>query len=166
MIPEEFETSIEIFSQVLEAYHIPKNIIDAEVKAVRAERYGILRATGPVRPSFEKIVDLLTAGTAETFYVGPDCPAAGRTLAQLDLRARTGATVIAVVRGEESHTGPAADFLVEPGDTKPATPSARCPPRIIRAASRKSDRRALVHDPMNTRSTLTSSSNVPGVSPM
>lgn len=117
VIPEEFETSIEVFSQVLEAYHIPKNIIDAEVKAVRAERYGILRATGPVRPSFEKIADLLTAGTAETFYVSPDCPAAGRTLAQLDLRARTGATVIAVVRGEESHTGPAADFLVEPGDT-------------------------------------------------
>ncbi len=65
----------------------------------------------------EKISDLLTAGTAETFYIDRDCPAAGRTLAQLDLRARTGATVIAVVRGDDSFTGPAADFTVQAGDT-------------------------------------------------
>ncbi len=70
VIPEEFETSIEIFSRVLEAYHIPKNVVDAEVKVIRAERYGVLRATGSIRPSMEKIADLLTAGTAETFYIG------------------------------------------------------------------------------------------------
>jgi len=117
VVPEEFETSIEIFSRVLESYHIPKNIVDAEVKVVRGERYGVLRAAGPVRPSMEKISDLLTAGTAETFYIGQSCPAAGLSLAQIDLRAKTGATVIAVVRGDDSFTGPAADFLVEPGDT-------------------------------------------------
>jgi len=117
VIPEEFETSIEIFSRVLEAYHIPKNVVDAEVKVIRAERYGVLRASGPVRPSMEKIADLLTAGTAETFYIGQDCPAAGLTLAQIDLRARTGATVIAVVRGDDSFTGPSADFKIETGDT-------------------------------------------------
>jgi len=117
VVPEEFETSIEIFSRVLETYHIPKNVIDAEVKVIRAERYGVLRAKGQVRPSMEKVADLLTAGTAETFYIGLDCPAAGLTLAELDLRAKTGATVIAVVRGDDSFTGPAADFRVETGDT-------------------------------------------------
>lgn len=117
VVPEEFETSIEIFSRVLESYHVPKNVVNAEVTVLRGERYGVLRAAGPVRPSMEKIADLLTAGTAETFYIGQDCPAAGRTLAQLDLRARTGATVIAVVRGDDSFTGPPADFEVRPGDT-------------------------------------------------
>ena len=72
VIPEEFETSIEIFSRVLESYHIPKNVVDAEVKVLRAERYGVLRACEPIRPSMEKIADLLTAGTAETFYIGQD----------------------------------------------------------------------------------------------
>jgi CPA2 family monovalent cation:H+ antiporter-2 len=117
VVPEEFETSIEIFSRVLESYHIPKNVVNAEVQVLRAERYGVLRAVGPVRPSMEKIADLLTAGTAETFYIGQNCPVSGLTLAQIDLRARTGATVIAVVRGDDSFTGPAADFVLETGDT-------------------------------------------------
>ena len=39
-----------------------------------------------------------------------------KTLAELDLRRRAGATVIAVVRGEESRTNPPADFRFEVGD--------------------------------------------------
>ncbi|MBE0711309.1 MAG: cation:proton antiporter, partial [Candidatus Aminicenantes bacterium] len=35
VIPEEFETSIEIFIRVLEKYHVPRNIIDAQVKVLR-----------------------------------------------------------------------------------------------------------------------------------
>ncbi|MGZ5454862.1 MAG: cation:proton antiporter regulatory subunit, partial [Candidatus Aminicenantales bacterium] len=42
---------------------------------------------------------------------------AGRTLGTLDVRGRTGATVIAVVRGEESFTSPGADFKIEERDT-------------------------------------------------
>ena len=117
VIPEEFETSIEIFSRALEEYHVPKNVIDAQTKLLRSERYGFLRESAGVRPSMEKIADLLTAGTAETFYIGRGCGAAGRTLKELDLRAATGATVIAVVRGEDSFAGPAADFRIEVGDT-------------------------------------------------
>jgi CPA2 family monovalent cation:H+ antiporter-2 len=43
VIPEEFETSIEIFSRVLGLYPIPRNIIDAQVRILRDEGYGILR---------------------------------------------------------------------------------------------------------------------------
>ncbi|MGD0783272.1 MAG: NAD-binding protein [Candidatus Aminicenantales bacterium] len=117
VIPEEFETSIEIFSRALEEYHVPKNVIDAQTKLLRSERYGFLRDSAGIRPSMEKIADLLTAGTAETFYVGRGCGAAGQTLKELGLRAATGATVIAVVRGQESFAGPAADFRIEEGDT-------------------------------------------------
>ncbi len=117
VVPEEFETSIEIFSRVLEEYHIPRNVVDAQVKIIRSERYGVLRAERPVRPSLENIADLLTAGTTETFYLGHACPAAGRTLRDLDLRNVAGATIIAVVRGEESFASPAADFRLEEGDT-------------------------------------------------
>ena len=51
-----------------------------------------------------------------TFTVSEKSAAAGKTLAQLDLRARTGATVIAVRRGEHSSTLPAGDQSLEPGD--------------------------------------------------
>ncbi len=117
VIPEEFETSIEIFTRVLEKYHIPRNIIDAEVRVLRGECYGMLRGACAMRPATERIADLLAAGTAETFFVGQGAWPAGRTLGVLDLRGRTGATVLAVVRGEESFTSPGADFAVQEQDT-------------------------------------------------
>ncbi len=117
VIPEEFETSIEIFTRVLEKYHIPRNLVEAQVKVLRGECYGMLRgACDAIRPVTERIADLLAAGTAETYFVGRGAWPAGRTLGNLDLRGRTGSTVIAVVRGEESFTSPGADFKIEEQD--------------------------------------------------
>jgi monovalent cation:H+ antiporter-2, CPA2 family len=118
VIPEEFETSIEIFSRVLSRFHVPRNVIDAQVRIVRDECYGILRGScAAVRPSADRVADLLTAGTAETFYVGRGAWPAGRTLGEIDVRRRTGATVIAVVRNEESFASPGAGFEVREQDT-------------------------------------------------
>ena len=41
IIPEEFETSIEIFSRVLREYQIPNNIIEQQIELVRLEGYSI-----------------------------------------------------------------------------------------------------------------------------
>jgi len=118
VIPEEFETSVEIFTRVLQRFHIPRNIIDAQVKIIRNECYGVLRGTcEAVKPSSERLSDLLSAGTAESYYVSKGSGPAGKTLGAIDLRNRTGATVIAVVRGEESFISPGAEFSVEAGDT-------------------------------------------------
>jgi CPA2 family monovalent cation:H+ antiporter-2 len=118
VIPEEFETSIEIFTRVLDKYFIPKNIIDAQVKVLRGECYGILRGScEAIRPSLERIADLMAAGTAETFYVQRGTWPAGKNLETIDLRKKTGATLIAVVRGDRSFTSPGADFSIEEGDT-------------------------------------------------
>jgi len=118
VIPEEFETSIEIFTRVLEKYHVPRNIVDAQVKVLRGECYGMLRgACSAIRPVAERISDLLAAGTAETFFLGQGTWPAGKTLGALDLRGRTGATVIAVVRGEASFSSPGADFELREQDT-------------------------------------------------
>jgi CPA2 family monovalent cation:H+ antiporter-2 len=118
VIPEEFETSIEIFIRVLEKFHIPRNVVEAQAKVLRGECYGMLRgACSAVRPVAERISDLLAAGTAETFFVGHGAWPAGRTLGAIDLRGRTGATVIAVVRGEETFTSPGAEFEIREQDT-------------------------------------------------
>ena len=118
VIPEEFETSIEIFTRVLGKFHIPRNIIDAQIKVLRGECYGVLRGTCElIRPTVERIADFLSAGTAETFYITQGAWPVGKTLGDLDLRGCTGATVIAVVRGDDSFTSPGADFKTEAGDT-------------------------------------------------
>jgi monovalent cation:H+ antiporter-2, CPA2 family len=118
VIPEEFETSIEIFTRVLEKFHVPRNLIDAQVKVLRGECYGMLRGTCvAIRPMVERIADILAAGTADIFFVGQNSWPAGKTLGDLDLRGRTGATVIAVVRGEASFSSPGAEFEVREQDT-------------------------------------------------
>ncbi|MDI6845382.1 MAG: cation:proton antiporter [Candidatus Saccharicenans sp.] len=111
VIPEEFETSIEIFVRVLEKYHLPRNIINTQVQIIRSERYGLLRgARSSSRRLAEKIYDYLEAGVVETFLVPAGSWLAGRTLGELDLRGKTGVTVIAVVRNEKTHSGPGAEF--------------------------------------------------------
>jgi CPA2 family monovalent cation:H+ antiporter-2 len=118
VIPEEFETSVEIFTRVLERFHIPRNIIEAQVKVIRGECYGVLRGTcEAIQPSVERISEILAAGTAESYYVMKDSWLAEKTLGAIDLRNRTGATVIAVVRAEESFSSPGAEFAVAAGDT-------------------------------------------------
>lgn len=53
----------------------------------------------------------------EWVELGRDALAAGRTLAEIGLRKRTGASVVAVVRGGETVPSPRADFRLEVGDT-------------------------------------------------
>ena len=118
VVPEEFETSIEIFIRVLDRFHIPQNVIDAQVSILRSECYGILRGTcRAFRPSMDRIADLLNAGTAETYYVGKGSWPSDRTLKDIALREKTGATILAVVRGEKSFTSPSGEFKVQAGDT-------------------------------------------------
>lgn len=118
VVPEEFETSVEIFIRVLDRFHIPQNVIDAQVAVLRSECYGILRGTcRAFRPTMDKITDLLSAGTAETYYIGKGAWPADRNLKDIALREKTGATILAVVRGEEFFTSPDAEFKIQTGDT-------------------------------------------------
>src|SRR5262249_2609237 len=56
VIPEEFETSIEIFCRVLERHHVPRNVIEAQVRIIRDEGYGMLRdAARPAAPDLERL---------------------------------------------------------------------------------------------------------------
>ena len=85
---------------------------------IRDAGYGVLRGTCElIKPTVERIADFLAAGTAETFYVTREGRPAGKRLKDIELRTKTGATVIAVVRGDDSFTSPGADFRIEAGDT-------------------------------------------------
>jgi CPA2 family monovalent cation:H+ antiporter-2 len=116
VIAEEFETSIEIFTRVLAAFHVPRNVVRAQTRVLRGEDYQMLRSPSVEGRVSEAVLDALAAGTTEVLRIEDDSPAAGRTLAEFDLRRLTGATVIAVVRGESSRTNPPPDYRLEPGD--------------------------------------------------
>ncbi|HEX7078308.1 MAG TPA: cation:proton antiporter [Candidatus Eisenbacteria bacterium] len=116
VIPEEFETSIAIVMRVLRRFHVPGNVVRLQEQALRREGYSFLRGrdvTGALMHSIER---MMAGAVTDTFYLEPDAPAIGRSLAQLDLRGRTRALVIAIVRDGVHHVSPEADFALEAGD--------------------------------------------------
>jgi monovalent cation:H+ antiporter-2, CPA2 family len=116
VIPEEFETSIEIFSRVLRQYHIPRNVIQREVDSIRHEGYEMLRL--PTAPHIElsDIADALGSTATETLFVRSDSPVVGKSLGRLDLRKSTGATIIAAIREGGTQINPGPDFKFAPDD--------------------------------------------------
>lgn len=116
VIAEEFETSIEIFTRVLEHYHVPRNIVRAETRALRGAGYQMMRSPSMTDQLHGSLFDILAAGTTDVFKLEADSPAVGMTIRETNLRRLTGASIIAVVRGEKPFPGPGADFRLEAGD--------------------------------------------------
>lgn len=116
IVAEEFEAAIEIFTRVLERFHVPRNVIRAQTRVLRGESYRMMRVEAPSARASEAVLEALQQGTTELYQVGAGSRPAGRTLADLDLRRHTGASVIAVVRGERSYPNPSPQIALEPAD--------------------------------------------------
>ena len=116
VIAEEFETSLEILGRVLFHLFVPANQIEQQIAEVRRERYEMFRQVQPPDASHERVAALLSRTKAEIVTVAVGTAAAGKTLAALSLRPRTGASVIAVLRGDDSYPNPPPSFLFEHGD--------------------------------------------------
>jgi monovalent cation:H+ antiporter-2, CPA2 family len=113
VIPEEFETSIEIFCRVLKEYRIPNNVIEQQVELIRMEGYSMFRGLSLNTESLKKFSTYLTATLTESFLVLENSWVCEKTLGEIDI---SGATVIAVVRKNKPHPNPGFEFLVLPGD--------------------------------------------------
>jgi CPA2 family monovalent cation:H+ antiporter-2 len=130
VIPEEFETSIEIFARVLHRYGTPRNVIEQQIAKIREQGYEMLRtASSPAMPISSPTLDLDGAST-ETIIIDAASPAVGRNLGELDLRGQSGATVIAVIRDGNTKISPGANYELREGDAMVLLGSAK---KIARA---------------------------------
>jgi len=117
VIPEEFETSIQIFRQVLEQYHVPLNVIMQQVNLLRGESYKYLRSEEGTEVAFTHIDEILSARLTDTFYINEENKFVGKTIGDLNLRKKTDATIIAIVRKGTTITTPTAKDILQAGDT-------------------------------------------------
>lgn len=117
VIPEEFETSIQIFSSVLKQYHIPINVIMQQINLIRGESYKLLRAENSSTDTLAHLDEILAAGITDTFYVNEENPNLDKSLAELNLRAKTNATIIAIVRESKTITNPGPNEKIISHDT-------------------------------------------------
>jgi CPA2 family monovalent cation:H+ antiporter-2 len=114
VIPEEFETSLELAGRVLALYGAPPYLVEQEKAALRQEGYGLLREGDEA--SHPKLATLFRLPGLVRLEVEADSEAAGQTLRELDLRGRTGASVVAIESHQELLANPRADQRLNPGD--------------------------------------------------
>jgi monovalent cation:H+ antiporter-2, CPA2 family len=116
VIPEEFETSVEIFARVLQEYHIPRNVISLQVDLIRKEHYGTLRGIRLQGKQLDALSQFLVGTTSDIFSIVEASPAVGKSLEEIDLPLRSGVSVIAVVRDGKSYPNVGNDFKLAVGD--------------------------------------------------
>lgn len=116
VIPEEFETSLQIFKSVLTKYHVPMNIIMRQINFIRAESYHKLRIETEADAIFN-LDEILAAGLTETYFVEAANQFINKNLEQINLRAKTAATIIAIVRDGKTISNPGPTSTLISGDT-------------------------------------------------
>ncbi|MFH2125145.1 MAG: TrkA C-terminal domain-containing protein, partial [Pseudomonadota bacterium] len=116
VIPEEYETSVEIFARVLRRFLVPQAEIERLVAGLRAEGYEMLRTLEMPPEHGPDIAKLISDVDIITLQVMADAAAAGKTIAMLGLRAKHGVTVLAVRQGRKTLANPGADTILTPGD--------------------------------------------------
>ena len=117
VIPEEFETSVEIFARVLGRYQTPKNVIFNFIDVIRKDGYKALRQTGSDTqlPLFDKY-SVLSSIAVESVTISGHSPVIGKSIEALRFRTKTGATIIAIERNSQMHTSPAPKFCFNIND--------------------------------------------------
>jgi hypothetical protein len=116
VVPEEFETSIEIFTLVLRTYQMPQDFIIQKAEQVRREGYALLRRSALPQLAHHLRGGTLTDVEVETFRIEADSPALGKTLEQVSIWPRTGASMIAHTRRGVTASNPSEKVRLELGD--------------------------------------------------
>jgi len=116
VVPEEFETSIEIFALVLRTYNLPQDFITTKAEQVRREGYALLRRSELPELAHHLRGGTLTDAEVETCRIDDDSPAVGKTLGDLSIRPRTGTSVIAWTRNGVTESNPALKTKLKGGD--------------------------------------------------
>jgi len=118
VIPEEFETSVEIFSRALREYHVPDHVIRQQEELIRSGTYRILRER--VAPRGEALLaefeEFLRRKVIELFYVAPNSGWAGRTVGDLPVGNGTGIVLLALLRGDRAIIQPSRGEILAVGD--------------------------------------------------
>ncbi|XOV92257.1 MAG: cation:proton antiporter [Bacteroidota bacterium] len=114
VIPEEFETSIEIFSRLLNQYQIPEESINTFVQSIRGDNYTMLRpktnGKGPKELEFPDMnVTCVTVQQQDNDIVG-------KTIGESMIRRRFNVTIVAILRDTDIINNPLPNDLIMIGD--------------------------------------------------
>ena len=116
VIAEEFETSIEVFNQVLTQYLIPRQDIDAYTARVRQDNYRMIRKAAATTTDLDETVHQLPDMGVQALRLDAGSPLCDRSLVESDLRKRYGVTLVAAHRDKQTIASPGPEFVMRAGD--------------------------------------------------
>jgi CPA2 family monovalent cation:H+ antiporter-2 len=133
VVVEEFEAAIDLVGAALRTFGFPAESVARFAEQMRQEGYEVLRAP-PALALDPWLTELLSEVGTEWTEV-PAGPAVGCSLESLGIRARTGASILAVERMGNTTANPPAEFVLASGDRLLAYGSAhqlRCAQALLR----------------------------------
>ncbi|MFN8177898.1 MAG: cation:proton antiporter [bacterium] len=116
VLPADFEISIELLVRLLVHLGVPRHVVRVQESLIRLDHYQALRGTGRAPELLAEAKKIVMGGILETAQVMRGSAAAGRTLAELDLRRTTGAAVLTVVRDGQPEPMPGGSTRLVEGD--------------------------------------------------
>lgn len=115
VVPEEFETSLRIFSELLTHYRVPPHVVNMQVEVARGKSYSVLRETADT-DMIENLQSLIEARLVETIPVMPTSHLIGQTVRNLNLESEEGCMLISLMRKGRPLRPPFANYVIEEGD--------------------------------------------------
>ncbi|HEX9777104.1 MAG TPA: cation:proton antiporter [Geopsychrobacteraceae bacterium] len=113
VIPDEFEASLQLGANLMRRFHQSEGRILHMLAELRQEHYtSMVRADAPTHG-----LSVLEGGLLEYQAMPENSPCIGASLAEIDLRNRTGTTVVGIIRRERTIYSPAGSLRLEAGDT-------------------------------------------------
>jgi CPA2 family monovalent cation:H+ antiporter-2 len=116
VIAEEFETSVEIFTVVMNKYFVPRDRIESFITDVRANGYQMLRSRVVPEGNLPDLMRHIPNITLTSLTVEPGSALAGTMLGEINLRKRYNLLVLAIRRGDKVLTGLSGETKIEAGD--------------------------------------------------
>ena len=116
VIPEEFETAVEIFIRVLHHYLVPQQDIDRFMAEVRADGYHMLRSQPRSLVSICDMSGCLSDSEMKVIQLEETSPFAGRTISDIGMRRNYGVIILAMRRKGKMEPNPPADTELQAGD--------------------------------------------------
>ncbi|MDO9035354.1 MAG: cation:proton antiporter [Methanoregula sp.] len=116
VIPEEFETSVEIFSRVLKKYLIPKATIEHFIRDIRSDTYKVLRSPSEPYGDLSNLTLNIPNVDITALKVFPESSVAGESLSAINVRKEFAVSILAIRRNGEVLVNPSGEMYLEPDD--------------------------------------------------
>ncbi len=114
VIPEEFETSIEIFSRLLHQYQVHEDDINSFIKNIRGDNYDMLRPANTEKKYTDIQIPDMNVTCLNVQQTDNDI--VGKKLGESAIRQRFDVTIVAILRDTDLINNPLPDDMILLGD--------------------------------------------------